>query len=329
MIILANEAMQMADELEARLQVEQPDVTVVWVDDAGQPLGPAGDAEVLYRFQMSAAALAAVLRAAPRLRWVHTGSAGVDTILPVVVAHGPPGVVLTRSRGPMSRPIAEFALGQMLLAAKGFPAFFRDQARHEWRHGAPPPARDLRGARTLIFGLGSIGQEIATLAAAVGMRVWGVRRRAPAANETLPPGVERVLGMDDDWRALLPAMDFVAIAAPLTDATRGAFGAPEFAAMRPDAWIVNISRGAIVAEPDLITALHTGSIGGAALDVTPTEPLPAASPLWDFPNCVITPHVSWRSPGLDAAALDLFMANLRRFRAGEPLLNVVAPEFGY
>jgi phosphoglycerate dehydrogenase-like enzyme len=143
------------------------------------------------------------------------------------------------------------------------------------------------------------------------------------------PYVEQVFAQDGDWRTVLPEIDYVAVCLPLTPATRNLIGAAELEALPAHAWLVNVSRGAIIDEPALIAALSEQRIGGAALDVTQTEPLPPESPLWDLPNIILTPHISWQSPGDDARALDLFMENLRRYRAGEPLLNVVSFDMGY
>ncbi len=330
MRMLTNQGARMAEMLAQHLAIEAPDIDVTWLDTEGHPQGPTDDAEILFRFNMSVKWLATALQSAPALRWVHTGSAGVDRILPLVREYGPPGVVLTNGSGAMALPIAEYCLGQMIAVAKSFPIFWRAQADHTWlgRDRSLPPARELAGLRVLVLGLGSIGQEVARLATAAGMRVWGVRRRPLGTSESIA-GVDRVFGQDEEWRQVLPTMEFVISSLPLTEATRGILGAPEFAAMQPTAWVINISRGDIIDEPALIAALSARRIGGAALDVMHTEPLPPDSPLWELPNVILTPHVSWNAPAVDDRILDLFIENLRRYRAGEPLVNVVPPEVGY
>lgn len=329
MRLLANEDMQMADELEERLREEAPDVALTWVDKAGVPQGPIADATILYRFNMPTKALITTLQAAPSLQWMHTGSAGVDTFFTAVREYGPPGLVLTNASGAMSPAIAEFCLAQIFAAAKHLPTFIHEQASNEWlRSGVRPHITLVRGSRLLILGLGSIGMELARIAAAVGIRVWGTRRTPLAPGESIP-GVEQVFTGEENWRSVLPAMDYIAVCLPLTDATRAIISTPEIAAMKATAWIINTSRGANIDEAALLAALHAGRIGGAALDVATTEPLPPDNPLWNLPNVIITPHVSWFSPDHDQRNLDVFFANLRRFRAGEPLQNVVPPDVGY
>ena len=331
MRLLANENAQMAGQLEERLRLEAPEIAITWLDDAGQPLGPVADAEILFRFNMSNNALLTALQATPHLRWVHTGSAGVDRFLEMVRENTAPDVLLTNSSGTMALPIAEFVVAQMFGAVKGLPAFVRAQDRQEWLSRNPsslPPMRELRGSRLLVLGLGSIGSEVVRLASALGVRVWGVRRTPLAAGEAIP-GTETVFAQDGDWRRVLPAMDFVAVCLPLTPATNELIGTTELAAMKPTAWLINISRGAIIDESALIAALTEGRLGGAALDVLVHEPLPKGHPLWACPNVVITPHVSWRAPEVDERTVDLFFENLRRFRSGEPLLNIVPFDVGY
>jgi phosphoglycerate dehydrogenase-like enzyme len=175
----------------------------------------------------------------------------------------------------------------------------------------------------LIIGLGQIGQAIAERAAVFGMHVVGSRRSGAAV-----PGVSAVVPADG-WRPLLGEADYVVIAAPLTPETRGMIGAAELATMRPDAYLINIARGEIVDEAALIAALQSGRIAGAGLDVFNVEPLPAESPLWGLPNVFITPHISWNSPAVLPRTLDLFLDNLRRYRDGEPLRNIVDKHAGY
>lgn len=327
MRLLINENAPMAALMENRLRQEAPDVTITWLPKDGRALDPMPDAEILFRFNMSNKALLAGLRAAPHLRWVHTGSAGVDRFLELVRDNTPPGVIFTNSSGTMALPIAEFVLAQMFAAVKTLPSFVRAQERHEWldRWEQAPAMRELRGSRLLVLGLGSIGGEVARLASAVGVRVWGVRRVAGAKLT----GTEAEFTQAEDWRGILPQIDFVAVCLPSTPATHHLIGAPELAALSPTAWIINVSRGDIINEPALIAALNARRIGGAALDVMATEPLSPDHPLWDCPNTVLTPHVSWRAPEVDTRTVDLFFENLRRYRADEPMLNIVSFDVGY
>ncbi|TMF27692.1 MAG: D-2-hydroxyacid dehydrogenase [Chloroflexi bacterium] len=187
---------------------------------------------------------------------------------------------------------------------------YRDnQSRHEWRSH---PQQELRDATVVVYGMGSIGGEVARLASGVGMRVVGLRR---SAGPTLAEAVGEA--------------DFLAITAPLTPATRGAVSRDIIGRMKPTAWIVNIARGAIVDEAAMIDALREKRLGGAALDVFAKEPLPAESPLWSFDNVILTPHTSGDSPRVAERTLTLFAENLRRYKAGEPLLNRVDFAAGY
>jgi phosphoglycerate dehydrogenase-like enzyme len=155
------------------------------------------------------------------------------------------------------------------------------------------------------------------------MRILGSRRTPRPM-----PGVERVVG-EHAWRDLLPEAEYIVLATPLTPATRSMIDAAAFAAMRPEAYLINIARGAIIDEPALITALQNGQIAGAALDTFEQEPLPPDSPLWSLPNVTITPHATAHSPRMRERQIALFIENVRRLRNGEPLLNVVDKTAGY
>ncbi len=187
------------------------------------------------------------------------------------------------------------------------------------------PSRDaqLPAGRIAVFGAGSIGGEVVRLANAVGMRVIAVRRSGAAV-----PGAARVV-TPDALAAVAAEADYLVVAAPLTPATRGAVSRDVIGRLKPSAWVINIARGPIIDEPALIEALGAGRIGGAALDTFNAEPLPADNPLWKMPNVMITPHSSNRSPKARERTLALFVENVRRYKAGEPLLNQVNFEAGY
>jgi phosphoglycerate dehydrogenase-like enzyme len=208
----------------------------------------------------------------------------------------------------------------MLAAAKRLYLYRDQQHESEWKEHQH---EELRGATLVVFGLGSIGAEAARLAAALGMRVIGVRR-----SSTPVPGVERIVTPEQLGDAVAEA-DYLAVCAPLTNATRGAVSREVIARMKPSAWIVNIARGAIVDEAALAEALQAKLIGGAALDALTVEPLPRESPLWSLENVIITPHSSNSSPNVRQRTVALIQENLRRFKTGEPLLNVVNLEAGY
>jgi phosphoglycerate dehydrogenase-like enzyme len=216
----------------------------------------------------------------------------------------------------------------------------RAQLRHQWlRSGQFMGSVDeLRGRILGIIGYGSIGRETARLAAAFGMRVLALKR--DPANRRDPGWCPAGLGDPDgsipekfygsnECEAILRESDYVSVTLPLTEHTRRLVGAREIAAMKPGAYIVNIGRGEVIDEPALIDALRAGKIGGAGLDVFEKEPLPSESALWDMENAILTPHMSGANRGYMDKACELFADNLRRFVAGQPLLNLVDRRLGY
>jgi phosphoglycerate dehydrogenase-like enzyme len=310
-----------ADKVEPQLREIAPAVEVVHVDQEGAGDGDLADAQVLLRWWMPATTLRRILAAAPRLRWLHTPSAGVDGLLiPEVLDRK---IVLTNSAGAHAIPIAEFVLLCMLGHAKRAQHLAALTPENAWEHGRTLHLGELYEKTLLILGLGHIGQEIARRAAAFGIRVIGSRRRpAPIA------GVERVVG-EDAWRALLPEADYLVIATPLTGATKGMLDAAALARMRPGAYLVNIARGEIIDTTALIAALEQGRLAGAALDVLPEEPLPPEHPLWRTPNAWITPHISASSPRTSERAIAIFLENVRRDMTGQSLVNLVDQQAGY
>ena len=257
----------------------------------------------------------------PSVRWLHTASAGVDHVLtPAVRAKS--GLVVTDSGPAFEIAISEFVLAWMLMAARGLPALMANQREHRW---AGVPQRELAGATVGIVGLGPIGRGVAVRAKVFGMRTLGLRRTdAPCE------GVDEVLTGPEGLDRLLAESDHVVLAAALTGETRALIGLDQLARMKPDAWLINIARGAVVDEPALIAALQSGRIGGACLDVFAQEPLPPDSPLWDLPNVYVAPHdSSGGTAALRRRQADLFLDNLRRFARDEPLQGVVDAARGY
>ena len=259
----------------------------------------------------------AAAAAAPDLKWVHVFNAGVDN--PVFSALMERGVRLTTSSGSTAKPIAQTAIGGMLMLARGFPAWGESQRRHAWepvRAGFPP---DLDTQTLVVLGVGAIGNEIARLARAIGLQVIGVRRSprrdSDHVDELAPPAA---------LTQVLPRADWLALACPLTSETRGIIGATELALLPAGAKIINIARGEVIDEPALIEALRSGHLGGAYLDVASTEPLPAGSPLWDLPNVIISPHNSAAADGNERRTVEYFLANLVAWARDEPLVNEVA-----
>jgi phosphoglycerate dehydrogenase-like enzyme len=260
-----------------------------------------------------------LLERARRVRWYHSVGAGVEDLV-VLPYFRERGITLTNNSGAMDIPIAEHVIAMVLAAAKRLPTYHDQQLRREWKEHRQA---ELRGATLVVFGLGSIGAETARLGAALGMRVIGVRR-----SDVPVPGVERIV-QPERLADVAAEADYLAVCAPLTSRTFGAVSREVIARMKPSAWLVNIARGAIVDEGALVEALREKRIGGAALDALVTEPLPADSPLWSFENVMITPHSSNSSPNVRPRTLALIRENLRRYKVGEPLLNVVDIEAGY
>jgi phosphoglycerate dehydrogenase-like enzyme len=309
----------LVETLRDRIFQIAPQCEIVPITAEGEIEGDLGDAEVFFlRWGIGRETFQRLVAQIPNLCWVHTISAGVDhVLLPELAASD---AILTNASGIFNTPVAELVLAFMLAVAKRLPEFQQQQQAHRWHHLG---LRALRGSTVGIVGMGEIGTEVARLCRAFGMRVLGLRkhpRPSEHADEILPP---------ECLHDLLGRSDFVVIAAPLTEETQNLVGREELAAMKPEGWLINIGRGAIVDEPALIEALREHRIGGACLDVFSSEPLPEDSPLWDLPNVVITPHNAGSSPHVQEREEELFLDNLRRYVAGEPLLNVVDKEAGY
>ena len=305
-----------------RLRVAFPAHTFLHVTSDEEALALAPRADVAFMSEVRPHHFAA----AQKLRWVHSPAAGVGGMLfPEMRASG---VTMTNSSGISADTIAEHVVALTLALFRKLPAAVRSQAAREWAQDAmmsPPAIRTIQGSRVLVVGLGAIGGACARRLAALGATVAAIRRRPAGAR---PEGVSAVFS-PDALLAQLPAADVVVIAAPQTRHTRGLIGTAALEAMRTDAILVNVSRGRLVDEPALIDALRRGAIGGAGLDVFAHEPLDPASPLWDLPNVLITPHMSGFRPDHWDVMTDLFAENLRRYTRGEPLLNQVDKEAGY
>ncbi len=263
--------------------------------------------------------LSALLRAAPQLKWLHTGSAGFDWVMvPEVEAQG---IVVTRSLDVMSIPMAEFVLAAMLQHAKNLPKLAAAQARREW---TLPLHQELRGKEVLVVGAGSIGTRVAGLCRAFGMRVVGVNRSG-GTNAAFDE-----LHSADALDLLLPTADYVVLTAPGTSETQGLLDARRFGLMKQGAYLVNVARGTLVVEDALLAALASGHLAGACLDAYAVEPLPEDSPLWSAENVLISPHTSYRTPEIRGRVFDEFAANLRSHLAGGPLAGLMRnPALGY
>lgn len=294
------------------------DVEVRYASPAELPSALDG-ADVLLVWAFTAHGIADAWPHASALRWMHVSSAGVDRVLtrPVVESD----VVVTNVRGVLDETIAEYVLGLVLAFAKDLPGTLSRQSRRQWEHR--PTAR-LRGSRALVIGPGAIGRAIGSLLGGVGVEVDAVARSRRDGDETFG----RVYGQAE-LGAVIGGYQYVIVAAPLTDGTRGLLGADAIAAMAPDARLINVARGPIVDEQALTRALLEGDIAGAALDVFCQEPLPEAHPLWQCPNVIISPHMAGDFFGWRDSLLDVFTENFERFRSGRRLLNVVRKDLGF
>jgi len=264
-------------------------------------------------------ALAQAWPAADSLEWIHATSAGVDALMIPAVRDS--DIPVTNARGIFDGCIAEYVLGQVIAFCKDFAGNWRLQQAHEWQHRETEP---VAGQRLLVVGSGAIGRRIARTCGAIGIECDGVGRRARGGDDDFG-----AIYAQADLLSLLPDYDFVVIAAPLTEATRGLFGAAEFKAMAEHARLINIGRGPIVQTDALVAALEDGVIDGAALDVFEHEPLPADHPLWDLPNVHLSAHMAGDFIGWKTALSEQFIDNFRRWQRGEALNNPVDKAQGF
>jgi phosphoglycerate dehydrogenase-like enzyme len=264
-----------------------------------------------------------IIRAGKSLKWVQQSSAGVEHLMkiPELVQSD---IILTNMQRAYAPEIADQAIGYLLAFTRGLAHFVRTQPSQEWRASGPGVVLDeLMGKTLLVIGLGGIGSEIARRAAAFGMRVVA----------TDPKVLERPLYVDElhkpsAFHSLLPRADVVASAVPLTNASRKMIGAEEFGIMKRGVILINVSRGGVVDTEALVSALDNKQVAAAGLDVTDPEPLPKGHPLWTR-NVIITPHSAGQSPGGERRRHEVLLENLRRFAAGEMLLNIVDKTVGY
>jgi phosphoglycerate dehydrogenase-like enzyme len=275
--------------------------------------------EVVFHYGEPKEALRDAWERSGDLRWVHVGGVGVDwALFPDLMASD---VSVTNSRGIFDVTLPEYVLTMMLALSKDLPGTVRAQQQGEWQHRLLEP---MAGQRVVILGAGTIARSTARLLRAMGMTVTLVGRseRTDGSDE------ERVRAVAD-MHLLLPDADWLIALVPLTGSTRGLIGAPELARLPRGARLVNVGRGPVVVESALVAALRSGHLGGAALDVFETEPLPRESPLWAMPNVIVSPHIGGDVADTPAALTRAFLANLRRYLAGEPLQDVVDKRLGF
>jgi phosphoglycerate dehydrogenase-like enzyme len=266
------------------------------------------------------------LRAAKNLRWIYSITAAVDQFLyPELISSEIAVTNAGRVHGPV---VAEHAIAMLLALAKRLPSAVRYQERRKWAMDAiwneQPRPREVRGANVVVIGLGSIGAEVASMAASLKMHVIGVRehpeRGTAGANEVVGYG-----SLDD----AIARADFVVLAAPLTERTHHLIDARRLRLFRPTAFLINVSRGALVDEGALVKALRDRKIAGAALDVFEQEPLSRWSPLWKMPQVLITPHTAFLTENVWHRHYEVFAANLKRYLAGQPLEGIIDTRRGY
>jgi phosphoglycerate dehydrogenase-like enzyme len=305
-----------------KLRAEFPDAEVLYSAQKRDDAQALRDADVLIGWSLSPEQL----RAATSLRWVYSITAAVDQFLyPELLSSE---IALTNAGSVHGPVVAEHAIAALLALAKRLPTAVRYQERRKWAMDAiwneQPRPREVRGATLVVVGLGSIGAEVAEMAAALKMKVTGVREH-PGRGAA---GAHEVVGFDALDSAIAQA-DFVVLAAPLTPRTRHLIDARRLKLFKPGAFLINISRGALVDEAALVKALREHKLAGAALDVFEEEPLSRWSPLWKLPQALITPHTAFLTENVWSRHYEVFAANLKRYLAGERLEGVVDPKRGY
>lgn len=289
---------------------------VRWFMTAEQAKEAVAEAEIGWFDMNDKAAMAETLVAARKLKWLNSIYAGLDFLpMDVLIERG---VTVTNGAGINAVTIAEYIVMGMLNIAKGYREVMRAADRREWLFDSPGK-RELAGTKALLLGYGAIGKEVAPRLCAFGVDVTVVRRSG--GEGTLRP---------DEWRARLGEFDWVILAVPATPETEAMIGAAELAAMKRDAVILNFARGSVIDQPALVAALEAKAIGGAFLDVTSPEPLPADDPLWALDNVHISMHLSGRAQDkMFVRSADRFLENLGRYLKGEPLAPIFDPRLGY
>jgi D-2-hydroxyacid dehydrogenase (NADP+) len=304
------------------IRARWPEMHVVHLPDYDRLAEELPDTDIFVGYSLRAEQLAY----AKKLKWIHSTAAGVAQLMYPELRDS--GIVVTNPSGVFSPPMAEHTMGLLLALARNFPDSTRQQDRSCWGQqdiwDKPQRLTELNGQVLLIVGFGSIGHELAKRARAFDMRVWGVTRSGKGDTTH----AEKIVPASQLEEAL-PHADYVVIAAPETTETRHLIGEAQIARMKPGARLINVGRGSLLDEAALLRALETGALGGAALDVTPVEPLPRDSPLWKAPNLFITPHTSAVSDRLWHRETALLMDLLERWFNGREMFNQVDFARGY
>ena len=301
------------------LQAEFPGVRFIAAPTPADATAEAHDADAIIGYCSDE-----VVAAAEKLVWVQIFSAGAERCL-AVDAIGSGAVLLTNMQKMASPVIGEHAVAMMLSLTRGLTQQAKTMPRGSWNRsiGDEVGMMSVDGKTLLVVGLGGIGKAAARRAAALGMRVIATRNSSRSG-----PDYVDYVGLSDELPQLAAQADVVINALPLTPETEGLFDRAFFDAVKPGVFFVNVARGASVVTDDLVAALRDGRVAGAGLDVTDPEPLPADHPLWQMPNVIITPHIAWYGNDRERQ-IALARENIRRFIAGDPLLNVVDPAKGY
>lgn len=324
-----------SDELLEKIDAVSDDLVVerTLLSDGNWPENRSTEAEIHY-----AAGKVPPLELAPNLRWVQSHWAGVDNLIGQPVWDS--DVIITSTSGIHAPNMGQYVMAQILAWAQRVPRWVRAQQAGHWpsKRWETFVPEELRGRTLGILGYGSIGREVGRLASGFGMTILVTKRNAMQTVDegyTLP-GVGDPTGDLPDrtyppeaTRSMLALCDYVVITLPLTDRTLHLVDEALLRQMKPNTFLINVGRGGIINEKDLVKALQRGWIAGAGLDVFETEPLPESSPLWQMENVILTPHVSGFTHQYDERAVDLFIANLERYLAGETLYNVVDREREY
>jgi phosphoglycerate dehydrogenase-like enzyme len=282
----------------------------------------AASATAMLNWSLDRDLMRALLARCPKLQWIHTRSAGLDNLLFPELVESP--VALTNGTGVFSQSLGEFVLGAILYFAKDFRRMVRSQMAGVWD---PFDIVEISGQTVGIVGYGDIGRAVATRAKAMGMRVLAVKRKGtPVYN--VDPLVSQIYG-PDRRNEMIAQCDYVVVAAPLTSGTKGMIGEAEFAAMKPDAVIINVGRGPVIDEAAMVRALTEGRIKGAGLDVFEKEPLAPGHPLYKLENVLLSPHCADHTPDWLDQAMRFFIEQFERFQTGVPLKNIVDKRAGY
>jgi len=297
-------------------------MATIVVGDSARDFASRGDAEIILNWSSSYELLRDVFLMSHRVRWIHSRSAGLEqTLFPELIESE---VILTNGSGVFSPSLGEFVVASILYFAKDFRRMIRNQLAGVWEQF---DVTMVSGQILGIVGYGSIGRAIAARARGLEMKVLALRRRVPRqSHEDLL--IDHVYGAEDRLD-MLSRCDYVVVAVPWTEQTRGLIADPEFAVMRKNAVVINVGRGPTIDERAMIKALSENRIRGVALDVFDQEPLPEHHPFYSFENVLLSPHCADHTPDWLDNAMRFFIAQLERFRSGKDLFNIVDKRLGY